>query len=174
MLFSCLAHPSTLKLKAIHYYETSVDFQELHSVISQKTELSITTAVETSKPTCIATFKRMRDRCMQSTSSLHIPIPIYNCIFQEVSFRQISPIKILCVYFASSNVQLPVILMKNYISVCIIGELLSCIGIRMECIFSAKSLKPRAITESWCSCLIHKKLHSFSGPFIYVCIRGGP
>jgi hypothetical protein len=41
---------STLKIEATCSSETSVTFNELHSVISQKMELFITTAVRTSDP----------------------------------------------------------------------------------------------------------------------------
>jgi hypothetical protein len=46
---SCLAHSSSLQMKATCSCEKSVDYQRLHDAISQKIELFITTAVRTSK-----------------------------------------------------------------------------------------------------------------------------
>jgi hypothetical protein len=39
LLVSCLAYSSTLMMEAIFSYETLVDFQGLHDVISQKIEV---------------------------------------------------------------------------------------------------------------------------------------
>jgi hypothetical protein len=52
-LVSCSAYSSTLKMEAIYSSETSVDFNGLHGVTSQKIKLIITTAVRTSNSTCI-------------------------------------------------------------------------------------------------------------------------
>jgi hypothetical protein len=50
-LVSCSAYSSTLKIEAIYPSETSVDFNGLHGVISQKIEPFMTTADRTSNPT---------------------------------------------------------------------------------------------------------------------------
>jgi hypothetical protein len=45
-LASCLTYFSTLKMEATCSSETSVDFQDVHGVISQKIELFLTAALE--------------------------------------------------------------------------------------------------------------------------------
>jgi hypothetical protein len=49
-LASGLAYSSTLKMEATYSSETSIDFQDVHGVISQKIDLFLTTAVRTSNP----------------------------------------------------------------------------------------------------------------------------
>jgi hypothetical protein len=53
MLVSCLAYSLTLEMGATCSSKTSVDFSRLHGIISQKTELFITTTVWTSNPATV-------------------------------------------------------------------------------------------------------------------------
>jgi hypothetical protein len=56
MLASCLAYSSILKMEATCSSETSVDFQRLTGVISQKTELFKITTANASNPTVLQKF----------------------------------------------------------------------------------------------------------------------